>query len=400
MRPLLLRRTLVASLVLAALAAAGPAGAASPLAKRLGTALRAAALDGSRTGAIAVDLSTGQVVFAQNAAASLVPASNEKIAVTYGALVALGPSFRMRTEVVGEGRLEGATWQGNLVLKGYGDPTLDRFGLRDLAHQLRHLGIRRVTGPLVVDETYFDSRRTGPGWKPSFYREECDPLSALAVGRAVLSDEPALEAAEVFRTQLARVGITVAGPTRAARAGGFPLAVHWSPPLTEILREMDVESDNFLAEIVLKQLGALLAGTGTTAAGAAIVRGVLAQAGIPLRGVVIADGSGLSALDRMTPRSLIAILQRAWTDDELRPVFVSLLPRAGRDGTLEHRLRNAPARDNVRAKTGTLDKASSLSGFVRDRYAFAIIQNGRELSADAAHSSQDRFATLLAVASK
>lgn len=341
---------------------------------------------------LAVDLSTGRVVYQHNANASLLPASNEKLAVTYASLVALGPAFRMRTEVLGEGRLEGRVWRGNLILKGYGDPMLDRAGLADLAAQVRAQGIRRVTGALVADESWFDARRRGPGWKPSFVHDESRPLSALAVHGA----SGALGAAKLFRKALARASVTVRGPTKAARAGGFPLAVRFSPSLEEILRFMDVESDNFTAEMVLKQLGAVLAGAGTTASGAAVVRSILEQHLVPLRGVRLADGSGLSLLDRLTPKAIVTILQRVWADRDLRPVLFRILPVAGRDGTLKDRMERPPARGNVRAKTGTLDVASALSGYVRERYAFSILQNGARLSYWAARTAQDRFAALLA----
>src|SRR5207247_2906878 len=131
---------------------------------------------------LTVCLASGRVGYAHNANASLLPASNEKLAITYAALVALGPAFRMRTEVLGEGHLvDGRTWHGNLVLRGYGDPTLDRAGLADLARRLRATGIRRVTGGLVADESWFDHRRSGPGWEPGFVPNESRSLSALTV---------------------------------------------------------------------------------------------------------------------------------------------------------------------------------------------------------------------------
>jgi len=261
-----------------------------------------------------------------------------------------------------------------------------------LARRLRATGIRRVMGALVADESWFDSRRGGPGWKASFVPEESRPLSALTVPGA----KGAIGTAKLFRAALTRAGVTVRGSTKVARTGGWPLAVRYSPTLEEILHHMDVESDNFTAELVLKQLGAVLAGAGTAAAGAAVVRSILAERRIPLAGVRIADGSGLSSLDRLTPKALVTILQRLWTDRDLRPVVFRILPVSGRDGTLEHRMTRPPARGNVRAKTGTLDTVSALSGFVRERYAFAILQNAPRLSARAARTAQDRFATVLA----
>ncbi len=98
----------------------------------------------------------------------------------------------------------------------------------------------------------------------------------------------------------------------------------------------------------------------------------------------------------MTPKALVTILQRLWAARDLRSAVFGILPVAGRDGTLENRMTRPPARGNVRAKTGTLDTVSALSGFVRERYAFAILQNGSRLSGYAARAAQDRFASVLA----
>jgi serine-type D-Ala-D-Ala carboxypeptidase/endopeptidase (penicillin-binding protein 4) len=365
-----------------------PPASASSLRGRLSAAL--AGFHGPGTGAIAVDLATGRAVYAHNAGASLLPASNEKLALTYASLVVLGPSFRMRTELLGEGHLvDGQVWHGDLILRGFGDPTLDRAGLLELAQRLRETGIRRVTGGLIADESFFDTRRSGPGWKSYFVPEESSPLSALSAGGA-----DALTTAKLLRESFRAVGIRVHGRTRRARAGGWPLAVRYSPTLPEILREMDVESDNHTAELLLKQLGAVAGRAGSTAAGAAVVRSVLAAHAVPLAGVRITDGSGLSALDRLTPKALVSILQRAWADPDVGPLLYRTLPVAGREGTLRHRMRAGPARGNVHAKTGTLTNASALSGYVRDRYAFAILQNGPDVWA--ARAAQDRFAAVLA----
>jgi serine-type D-Ala-D-Ala carboxypeptidase/endopeptidase (penicillin-binding protein 4) len=185
-------------------------------------------------------------------------------------------------------------------------------------------------------------------------------------------------------------GVRVRGRTKLGQAGGWPLAVRFSPPLPAILRQMDAESDNHRAELLLKQLGAVAGRAGSTAAGAAVIRAALAEHEVPLGGVHIADGSGLSSLDRLTPKALVTILQRAWADPAVGRALLAVLPVGGRDGTLRHR-GLGPA---VRAKTGTLTNASALSGYVRGRYAFAIIQNGPRLGY--AHEAQDRFAGVLA----
>jgi D-alanyl-D-alanine carboxypeptidase/D-alanyl-D-alanine-endopeptidase (penicillin-binding protein 4) len=122
----------------------------------------------------------------------------------------------------------------------------------------------------------------------------------------------------------------------------------------------------------------------------------LAEAGVPMRGVRIVDGSGLSRLDRLTTNALGSLLKIAWADPAVRSALLAALPVAGVNGTLQHRLRKPPARGRVLAKTGTTDSASSLSGYVSDRYAFAVMQNGHPLSYWWARRAQDRFAQVLA----
>jgi D-alanyl-D-alanine carboxypeptidase/D-alanyl-D-alanine-endopeptidase (penicillin-binding protein 4) len=401
------RRRIAASVaaLLAALVAVPGAGAAhgqAPLGRRLAKALTVPHVSRARSAALAVDLTTGQVLYGRNQSLSLAPASNEKLPLTYALLATLGPAFRIDTEALGEGQLEGTIWRGDLVLRGYGDPSLSTADLRLLARQVRAQGIRRVSGSIRGDETYFDARRTAPGWKASFYGAESPPLSALVVDRdrpfGILSREPALAAATVFRQALKAAGVTVTGPATTGSVAEFsvPLGSVSSPTLAALIRYMDRESDNFTAEMLLKVLGAAQSDRGTSAAGAAAVTTELADAGIPLAGVRIVDGSGLSRLDRLTAGAIVGILQASWADPAVRPIFMAALPVAGVNGTLEDRMRRAPARGNVRAKTGTTSGASALSGFVKDRYVFAVLQNGRPLSYWWARVAQDRFATVLA----
>jgi serine-type D-Ala-D-Ala carboxypeptidase/endopeptidase (penicillin-binding protein 4) len=400
------RRRLAVLVVLVALAApsasAADASQETPLQRLLARALRVPHVPPARSAAVALDLSTGAVLFAQNGNRPLAPASNEKLPLTYAALARLGPTYRIDTDVLGDGGQDGSTWTGALVLKGNGDPTLSRADLRALAAQVRAEGITHVTGGVIGDESSYDSRRVVAGWKPSFFIQESPPLSALVVDRARVgrftTRTPALAAADAFRDALRNAGIVVSGPVRTARIDDWlePLATVSSPPLATMLRFMDRESDNFTAEMLLKQLGLVEEGRGTSAAGASVVMQAMAEAGVPMTGVRIVDGSGLSRLDRLTANSLVGLLKVSWADPVVRPVLLAALPVAGVNGTLEDRLRRPPARGNVLAKTGTTREASSLSGYVKKRFAFAILQNGRRLSYWWARRAQDRFAQVLA----
>ena len=282
------------------LATPAAAGGADPSPAQLRAALREPGLPAGLTGALVLDLDDGSALFGRSADKSLAPASTEKLTVALAALQELGAGFRIETVVLGHGARDGTVWRGSLVLKGFGDPSLHGDDLALLARRVRALGIRAVSGRVLGDESFFDRRRTGPGWKPSYYKVESAPLSALIVDRAWLDgrtrDEPARAAAVRFTRALEAAGVDVAGKPALGRAAAsaVELAQITSPRLAQLVDHMNTESDNFVAEMLLKQVGARAGTGGTTAAGASVVRRVLAGRGVPLAGVRIADGSGLS----------------------------------------------------------------------------------------------------------
>ncbi len=399
MRSVLALVTALACTIAAASAAAGRAPDASSLQPKLERALASPYVDPTRTGAVAVDLRTGRVVFQSNPNLSLAPASAEKLTIAFAALRLLGPAFRFRTEVRGAGELATREWRGDLYLVGLGDPTLGAADLEALASEVAAWGIRRVTGRVLGDERYYDARRGVRGWKRSYLGIESRPLSALSTLDMQLrgANTSAATAAAAFTRALGRRGIAVARAARTGRAPEdvLPLAVDLSEPLVSIVGEMNRESDNFISEMLLKQLGATLGPRGTSVAGAAIVHETLEDAGIPTAGVRVVDGSGLSLLDRLTARALVALLRIVERDPDIRDAFLSSLPVAGLSGTLRDRFLRRPARGQVIAKTGTTSRASALAGYVRRRYAFAILQNGSPVNYWSARSAQDRFVRLL-----
>jgi D-alanyl-D-alanine carboxypeptidase/D-alanyl-D-alanine-endopeptidase (penicillin-binding protein 4) len=395
---------LVCVLVLVFGAAASASGSgregSATLRAALAHALTSRHVDPARTGAVAVDLGSGAVVFERHSSLSLAPASVEKLTVAFSALRLLGPSYRFRTEVVADGPLVGRTLHGNLYLVGTGDPTLERSDLASLARQVARRGIRVVSGRVIADESYYDTRRGAPGWKRSFLGIEARPLSALALQGVRLPslNSSARVAGGAFRAVLARIGVTVEHSTGYGRAprDAPPLALDYSESLRNLVKEMDHDSDNFVAEMLLKQLGAVIAGNGSTVAGVSVVRAELRRAGIPIAGVRLVDGSGLSRLDRLTASALVELLLAAERDPQIRGPLVSSLAVAGVSGTMDDRLQRRPTRGKVIAKTGTTDEASALAGFVRGRYAFAILQNGSPVNWWSARAAQDRFVRVLA----
>ena len=396
MRP---RAVLVAVLVAFALPLAASASTSS-LRTELAASLRGQWLSPGRTAAYAIDLRTGRVLFAHNASSPFVPASNAKLPVAYAALARLGASYRFTTDALGAGERAGRFWRGDLVLRGQGDPTLSSGDLDALAATVRARGITRVTGWIRADESAFDTRRGGPGWKRGWVGLESPPLSALAVDRASgwPSKSPALLAARAFRAALLAHGVSVANGVRLGRTPvhAVPLATDRSPPLAQIVRTMNRDSDNYTAELLLKALGASTGAIGSTAAGARVVIEELKAASVDTSGMRIADGSGLSKLDRLTATALVDVIAAALRNPKVRAPFLDSLAAAGRNGTLRDRL---PAlRWRVRGKTGTTSIACSLSGVVGDSIAFAVIQNGAPVASWAARGAQDRFVTVLAAA--
>ena len=190
------------------------------------------------------------------------------------------------------------------MLKGFGDPTLTRADLASIARRLRKLGITTVDGRVRGDESFYDGARGVASWKRGFLGIESPPLSALVVDRALgwPALSPPLLAAKTLTEELTDAGIHVTGRPGLGLAPdtAVPLVSDRSAPLAEIVRFMNHESDNFTAEMLLKQLGAVTGAVGTTAGGSAAVIRTMKEAGIPTAGVRLMDGSGLSPSDRVT----------------------------------------------------------------------------------------------------
>jgi D-alanyl-D-alanine carboxypeptidase/D-alanyl-D-alanine-endopeptidase (penicillin-binding protein 4) len=164
--------------------------------------------------------------------------------------------------------------------------------------------------------------------------------------------------------------------------------------MAELARLTNRPSDNFNAETLLKALGQQFGAGGTTRAGAAVVRRTMTGFGLRPR---VADGSGLSRANRTSPRQVVRLLQHM-AEDQAGPAFDTSLAVAGRNGTLEHRMRGSVARDRCHAKTGTLNSVSALAGYCQttagSRVAFAFLMNGVNLWG--ARRLQDRMTSALA----
>jgi len=345
------------------------------------------------------DLDTGTALYAHKENVARPPASVNKLYTTSTALLRFGPDATLRTQVVATGALDPlGVWRGNIYLKGAGDPTLSQLQINGLAAAIAaQSGIRRVAGSVLGDESVFDSLRGSSRTGFALDRDIVGVLSGVAVNRGFSKDgAPAKEAARRLAKALRTVGVGVDGKSDAGTApdGAPELTGVDSPRIADLIRLTNVPSDNFDAEMLLKDLGAHYGAGGTTTAGAAVVRSQLATFGVHPRYV---DGSGLSRADRTTPRQVVRLLERM-QGSGFAPQFTGSLPVVGRTGTMRKRMRGTVAQDRCQTKTGTLRAVSALAGYCETTgghtVAFAMLMSTVFITR--AHHVQDRMTQAIA----
>jgi D-alanyl-D-alanine carboxypeptidase/D-alanyl-D-alanine-endopeptidase (penicillin-binding protein 4) len=394
---------------------ASPALAAkTPLAKLRTTLSRELRSAHGASGAYVLDLNTNAALFDVAGGTPRLPASVEKLYTTTTALARFGADASLTTSVLAVGSVSSSgAFTGTLYLKGGGDPTFGSAAFdnsyygtgatmqRLVGNLIRSSGIRSVRGAIEGDESYLDSRRgtIATGFAASSYLE--GELSALAYDRGLQGSgfqrRPALYAAQQFAAALRSSGVnvprTIRTGTRHAPSGARLLATVHSPSVANLAQLTNTPSDNFAAEMLLKDIGAAFGGAGTTAAGAAVVlRQLAATFGIHPR---LDDGSGLSRDDRTSPLDVVTLLRAMAAN---RP-FVRSLAIAGQSGTMRYEMVGTRAQGRCRGKTGSLHDVANLVGYctARDGHvlAFAFLLNALSDSA-AGHAIEDRMGEALA----
>jgi D-alanyl-D-alanine carboxypeptidase/D-alanyl-D-alanine-endopeptidase (penicillin-binding protein 4) len=389
-------RSLVLALgVLLALPGVAQAIDAPTLQAKLAREMRHA---GAFSGAYVRDLDTKRTLFMSKPDVARPPASVEKLYTTSTALLRFGPDATFQTTVAGSGFLDpDGVWRGDIYLRGGGDPTLDKADLDALADQLGDNGIIRVDGSVLGDESRFDALRGSFDSGGAYDSDIGGVLSALTFNRGFSKDgRPAAQAARQFAKTLRFKGIRVDGRSGAGTAPNSvsELGSVDSPQMRDLIRLTNVPSDNFLAETLVKDLGATFAESGTTASGVGVVRAHLATFGLH---PAIVDGSGLSRADRTTPRQVVRLLAIMHAQ-KVAGAFEGSLAVAGRTGTIRKRMRGTAAQDRCQAKTGTLIGVSALAGLCQatggHTIAFAMLMT--RASVARAHRVQDHIAAAVA----
>ena len=338
---------------------------------------------------------SGRVVATLNEGHAFTMASTAKIVTSLAALHLLGPHWRWRTQAFVTGPVIKGRLLGDLLIVGGGDPRLGTAELRQWLQGLHDSGVHDVRGDLIVDRSAFrlqeqDHAGTPPPGPDRPHHARPDALALAEPGAAPL-DAAAL--ARLWRETGGRLG----GRAREGDLSGGrldqprlpllgpdgdplpPLATLRSPPLPEVVHEINKTSDNVAARHLMLSLSRGFPAHAATLAGARErLHQWLQRQGVERGDIELDNGSGLSRAERSRPRALVHLLRAAWADADLR-AFVDSLPVAGVDGTLAHRLQGGAAMGQAFLKTGTLLDARALAGYVRSRsgrvHAVAVFVN-------------------------
>ncbi len=300
------------------------------------------------------------------------PASNQKMLTAAAAFEILGADYRLETRVVGDGPIAGGVLDGDVYLVGGGDATLastrGTHSLATLAAAVRAAGITRITGRVLGDESRYDDKREANGWLALNIPASMGSLSALTVDQnRYRADwpfiaEPTPHNASLFAAALREAGVAVEGGSDEGIAppGAAPITSRSSAPVRDLVAVMLTDSHNMIAEMLTKEMGLVTSGVGSTVAGVAAMRAIMARLCIR-ESIIQHDGSGLSHANARSARGWRALLHtaldRPWGD-----LFLDGLAVAGETGTLRSRFVGTSAQGNLRAKTGTINGIRALSG--------------------------------------
>lgn len=348
-----------------------------------------------------IAVETGEVIYTKNAHKLHHPASTTKLFTAATALAKLGSNYQFGTTLYTDATL-GTQVVGNVYLKGRADPVLQTTDIEKLCDAFVQTGLKSIQGDIVVDETYFDTVREGPGWMWDDKPFRMSALSIRSVEPDVKTDSRAITCGYLLKTTLMQKGIDVMGevvsgtvPSEANR-----VATHLSPPLADIIKLMNKPSDNWIAEFLFKTIGAEVKGEpGTWKKGREAVTEFLSEIIDDPPAHRFVDGSGLSRYNLLNAELLTKLLVYMSHNFELMPEFMASLPIAGVDGTLRNRMQGMYAEKTLRAKTGTLSGVSALAGYTKtadgEVFAFGILISHYVRSAATARGIQDKIGDYL-----
>lgn len=358
----------------------------------------------SQLGLMVYDLDADSAIFCHNHMQTLRPASTMKLITAIAALDELGGSYRFTTDLRFTGNITGKVLHGDLYCVGGFDPRFNSDDLNAFVESVRRMGIDTIMGNIYADKSMKDTARLGEGW---CWDDDNPTLSPLLIGRkdnflsrfaqklvddgVVIIDADSTDRAYRFINNQSEY-------VRRKPAGTFSITSRFHT-FEQILMKMMKESDNLYAESMFYQLAAATGAHPATAADARkAINKLITKIGLQPKNYQVADGSGLSLYNYVSPELEVQFLRYAYLNENIYSNLLHSLPIAGVDGTLKSRMKNSPAFKNVRAKTGTLTCVNSLAGYCTagngHRLCFSIMNQG-VLNGSRARSFQDQVCRIL-----
>lgn len=358
---------------------------------KIGKLLENSMFQTSQVGMMVWDLNADSCIFKKNERQLMRPGSCMKLLTAITAIDKLGGSYQFKTQMKYTGKIEDHTLTGDVYLVGGMDPRFNSDDLSAFISDLKQMGVDSIHGSIYADKSMKDDDPYGEGW---CWDDDNPVLSPLLISRKD-------QFMDRFISKLKEAGVVFspfATGTRRCPDDAFTISTRYHS-LDQILVRMLKESDNLYAESMYYQIAASTGNRPASAKSArSVERKLIDKLGLDSSRYRLADGSGLSLYNYVSPELIVNLLKYAYQNDNIYMHLNAALPIMGVDGTLEKRMHNAFTRDNVHAKTGTLTGVVSLSGYCTAPnghiLCFSILNQG-VMHAVNARAFQDRVCMAL-----
>ena len=357
---------------------------------RLDSLMQSSLLETSMVGIIVYDLTADSILYKVNERQAMRPASTMKLVTAITALDRLGGSYQFLTQLYYTGTIENHTLNGDLYCVGGFDPAFNNDDMRAFVESIQRMGVDTIRGRIVADKSMKDADLLGEGW---CWDDDNPKLSPLSYGRDI-------EFLERFVHELIDCDVVLDVRMTESRLpdDAFPICTRFHT-MDQILQRMMKKSDNFYAEAMFYQLGAATGHRPSTAKHSAqVVKQLIQKVGNGKNPYRVADGSGLSLYNYVTPELEMRLLRYAYRNSNIYQHLLPSLPIAGVDGTLNTRMKGTFAEENVKAKTGTVTGISALAGYCTSAnghlLCFSIINQGI-MKSDSGRNFQNKVCNAL-----
>ena len=303
----------------------------------------------STVGIEVYDITANKLLYAYNESQSMRPASTQKVLTAVTALDRLGGNHEFKTRLYYNGDIYDGTLHGELYCIGGFDPAFNADDLESFVSAVKEAGIDTISGGIYADLHFKDNDRLGEGW---CWDDDNPTLTPLMVAKKD-------NFLQRFSSLLRQRGVVVYGSTGEAQTPRSARQLHIvTHSIDHILKRMMKNSDNTYAESMFYQLG------GTAKQAKTYVNAIIQKVGLNPSDYYVADGSGLSLYNYVSPHEEVMFLRYAFDHKEIFDHLYPSMPIAGVDGTLSKRMHGTYAEGNVHAKTGTVTGVSALAGYL------------------------------------